>query len=163
MLLREQDLTVLKGELSIISVLTAFWAFCVNLTWASLLFCSYWCSPFAAKVTAMATTPAAAAKNAFWVPGVEPPSGGDIDEVLFRIPPLPPTPKWDALNSMLTQPLVKLPIASVESESSWSFTPSSAMTVAESDAIEAGPPPSLCTIQGGPLVHTFSLALDIEH
>jgi hypothetical protein len=56
-----------------------------------------------------------------------------------------------------------LPIASVESESSWSFTPSSARTIAESNEIEAGPPPSLSTIQGGPLVHTSSLALDIEY
>jgi hypothetical protein len=82
--------------------------------------------------------------------------------VLLKNPPLPPPPKC-ALKFMLTQPLVKLPIASVKSELSWSFTQSSAMTVAESDEIEARPPPSLCTIQGGPQAHMSSLALDIEY
>jgi hypothetical protein len=165
-LLRNRDATVLEGDVSIVSVLMAFGVFCFNLTWASLLFCSYWCSAFAAKLAAVATTAAAAAKRAFWVPGVEPPAAGELhfDEVLFRIPPLPPSPKW-ALKFVPTQPLVKLPIASVESESYYSSTQFSAVTIADSDAIEAGPPPSLCTIQTGPQVHPHmsSLALDIEY
>jgi hypothetical protein len=158
-LLRNRCATVLEGYVSIVSVLMAFGVFCFNLTWANLLFCSYWCSGFAAKLTSVATTATAAAKKAFCaIPGLEPPATCELpfDEVLFRIPPLPPSPKW-ALKFMLTQPLVKQSVVSAKSETHYSSTQFSAMTTADSDTIEAGPPPSLCTIQGGPQAHMSSL------